>query len=176
MQLVAAAHPLLASSSHPKTSHPRPTCSHGSRPSSRIGALHGPGGGGSSAGSTPCSGSPNAGGSPPLLATQERAARHAELSAERRKREEAEAAAHEAERLAQLVRAGLQVVCGGRAVAGVCVSLHALLWTRVDAPVQVKQPYLTVVLRACSRWRSERRRRSVQRTTSRWGGVGWWVG
>ncbi|PRW59147.1 hypothetical protein C2E21_2660 [Chlorella sorokiniana] len=74
--------------------------SHGSRPSSRIGALHGPGGG-TSRGSTPCSGSPT-GGSPPLLATQERAARHAELSAERGRREEAEAAEREAERLAQL--------------------------------------------------------------------------
>lgn len=113
-------------SPHPITSHPLPTCSHGSRPSSRIGALHGPGGGGSSAGSTPCSGSPTSGGSPPLLATQERAARHAELSAERRKREEVEAARHEAKRLAQLVRAGLQVACGGERVlvgAGLCMHL-----------------------------------------------------
>lgn len=81
-----------------------PRRSHGSRPSSRIGALHGPSAGGS-AGSSPSVGSP-AGGSPPLLATGERAARHAELSAERRRREEAEAASKEAERLAALVRGG----------------------------------------------------------------------
>ncbi|KAI7839692.1 hypothetical protein COHA_006499 [Chlorella ohadii] len=76
--------------------------SHGSRPSSRIGALHGTGGGSSGTGSPSSAGGSPTGGSPPLLATQERAARHAELSAERKRREEAEVAASEAERLAQL--------------------------------------------------------------------------
>ncbi|KAL4434433.1 hypothetical protein ABPG75_000874 [Micractinium tetrahymenae] len=61
----------------------------GSRSPSRIGALHGIAQGGP-------------GSAPPALATEERAARHAQRSAERRHREEAETAQKEAERVAQL--------------------------------------------------------------------------
>ena len=103
----AACKQLSVSMPHPHFACAPATRSHGSRPSSRIGALHGPSSAcgsasGSPSGSSLAGGSP-AGGSPPLLATTGRAARHAELSAERRRREEAEAAAKEAERLSALV-------------------------------------------------------------------------